>query len=175
MGLSISFEKCQFFVVNGLEDNVGATLDGGNGVIFQSSPIVAYLGLPCAASKRDFKPVLVQHVQMKLRKAFGLLIRFRGLYRRDVLGRIYSTVALPHVLFPSLLFRNLRPSDLSPIKVSYLKYCKFLLGFPLSFSNTDIALKLKVKDPVVCIKKKYKTFEDKAKIILLGHNLFPFF
>jgi len=31
-----------------------------------------------------------------------------------------------------------------------------------------------MKDPVVCIKKKYKTFEDKAKIILLGPNLFPF-
>ena len=63
-----------------------------------------------------------------------------------------------------------------PIKVSYFKFCNFLLGFPLSFSNTEIVLKLKVKDPVVCIKKKkYKTFEDKAKIILLGHNLFPFF
>ena len=138
MGLSISFEKCQFFVVNCLEDNVRATLDCGNGVIFQSSPIVTYLGLPYAASKRDFKPVLVQHVQMKLRKAFGLLIRFRGLYRRDVLGRMYSAVALPHVLFLSLLFRNFRPSDLSPIKVAYFKYCKFLLGFPLSFSNTEI-------------------------------------
>ena len=175
LGLSISFEKCQFFVVNCLEDNARATLDCGNGVIFQSSPIVTYLGLPYAASKRNFKTVLVQHVQMKLRKAFGLLIRFRGLYRRDVLGRMYSAVTLPHVLFRSLLFRNFRPSDLSPIKVSYFKFCKLLLGFPLSFSNTEIVLKLNVKDPVVYIKKKYKTFGDKAKINLLGHNLFPFF
>ena len=88
---------------------------------------------------------------------------------------MYSAVALPHVLFPSLLFRNFRPSDLAPIKVSYFKFCKFLLGSPLSFSNTEIVLKLNVKDPAVCIKKKYKKFEDKAKINLLGHKLFPFF
>jgi len=163
------------FVVNCLEDNFRATLNCGNGVIFQSSPIVSYLGLPYAATKRDFKPVLVKHVQMKPRKAFGLLISFRGLYRRDVLGRIYSAVVLPHVLFPSLLFRNFRPSDLSAIKVSYFKFCKYLLGFPLSFSNTDIVLEHKVKDPVVCIKKKYKIFEDKAKNNLLGHNLFPIY
>jgi len=87
---------------------------------------------------------------------------------------MYIVIALPHVLFPSLLFRNFRTSDLSPIKVSYLKFCKFILGFPLSFINIEIVLKLKVKDPVVCIKKKYKTFEDMAKINLLGHNLFPF-
>ena len=172
--LSISFEKCQFFVVNCLEDNFRLTLDCGNGVIFQSSPIVTFSGLPYAALKRDFKPVLVQHVQMKLRKAFGLLIRFRGLYGRDVLGRMYSAVALPHVLFPSLLFRNFRPSDLSPIIVSYFKFRRFLLGFPLSFSSTVIVLKLIVKDPVVCIQKIYKTFEDKAKINLISHYLFPF-
>ena len=87
---------------------------------------------------------------------------------------MYSVVALPHVLFPSLLFRNFRPSDLSPIKVSYFKFCKFLFGFPLSFSNTEIVLKLNVKDPVVCIKKKYKTLEDKAKINLLATIYFRF-
>ena len=116
-------------------------------VIFQSSPIVAYLGLTYSASKFFFTPVLVQHVQMKLRRAFGLLIRFRGLYRRDILGCMFSTIALPRVLFPSLVFRKFRPSDLSPIIVSYFEFCKFLLGFPLSFSKTEIVLKLKVKDP----------------------------
>ena len=51
LGLSISLEKCQFCVVNFLEDNDRAILNCGNGVIFQSSPMVTYLGLLYTASE----------------------------------------------------------------------------------------------------------------------------
>lgn len=171
-GLSISIKKCQYFPVN---VNDRAELICDRNISFPVSDAVVYLGLPYSASARDSKSMLILHIQEKIRKAFGSIIRLRGVYRREILGSLFNAVALPHVLYPSLLLRDFKICDFSAIRVCYFKYCKFLLGFPISFSNTELVSKFKVKEPLEIAKVKINNFYRKSENILYVHNLFPFF
>jgi len=133
--------------------------------------MLLYLGLPYCSSDRNSKSMLIIIYSRKSRKAFGSIVRLRGVYHSDISGYLFNAVALPHVLYPALLLWDLKIFDFSSICVCYFEYSKFLLGFPIYFSKTGLDVKFNIKEPLELARIKRENFI----ISLFMYNVFSFF
>ena len=74
-------------------------------------------------------------------------MRLRGIYCPDILGSLFNAVALRHILYSSLIFRDLKSAIGLQIAVAILNIVIFFV-FQMCFRNTELVLRFKTKEPL---------------------------
>ena len=147
IGLSLNLDKCEFLSYN---------LSSSTPLVCNEFSVLSvssfrWLGITVSNSLALFRKQIVADSVRKIQFSYSKIVANRGKYNRRALGRLFSTFSDHSVLYFSGVHSVLKLKDLKKIKVTYFKFCKFLLSLPpwtrnrylvKNFYVTDVTQKL---------------------------------
>ena len=131
--------------------------------VVKPSESITYLGLPIGRSLHSTGMLLVRHVEVKIRIAYGSIIGNRHRFCRKYLASLYNAIALPHVLYIAPFWKYLSSAQCAKVRVLFFRFAKFLLRLPPWTSNSYIMRNYGVSDPTVCVNRVAENFLKNAK------------
>ena len=104
IGLQVNGQKTEFLVFSSSKQEAPAPTVSVDGAIIAPSSSLKYLGLRYGRDKKTTRTLCLDTLVSNLRVSYAKLAPLKYSYNRQILARMYRTVAVPHVLYLSPLW-----------------------------------------------------------------------
>jgi len=167
IGLSLNVDKCEY-----LSFNVPSS---PRPLIFQNFSIphvdsIRWLGITLTKNLKTLRERAVWDARVKIQIGYSKIVANRGKYNRIALGKLYSTFSDHSVLYLSGLYPIFKKKDISDIRSSYFRFCKFLLYLPLWYRNRKIIKKFHLPNITEKLTDLHKKLSETAYRRLSPHH-----
>ena len=146
--LQVNGQKTEFLVFSSAKQEAPAPTLSVDGAIIAPSSSLKYLGLLYGRDKKTTRTLCLDTLVSNLRVSYAKLAPLKYSYIRQILARMYRAVALPHVLYLSLLWEWFTETERLKVRSAFCRYLKFLIRIPLFERNSFLFNKYQIPDPV---------------------------